>query len=252
MQGNRLFFELENLNPDVEFKGFFKRSILRKEKYRCYFGDRCIVNADNRNRCKSCRFRKCLKEGMSIEGIDQINHETIISRLLCSLSGVRMGRIPKLVKEKALAEYHLSSSSTENDDFNSPLPSPTCSQSMHSINIPSNDFELQFIDDSSFLDQIDSTVFEHPVEKLPLDPSKSDVSNERIMKDTDEFSQNTLPRIGQLVKKIPQTIIEAKLNDEESSFLRYLRWTIIEISHRYNVSTRQVIERMKTMIDRGV
>ena len=50
------------------FQGFFKRSILRKEKYRCYFGDRCVINADNRNRCKSCRFHKCLKEGMSVEG----------------------------------------------------------------------------------------------------------------------------------------------------------------------------------------
>ncbi|CAF1244366.1 unnamed protein product, partial [Adineta steineri] len=78
-------------------KGFFKRSILRKEKYRCYFGDGCVINTDNRNRCKSCRFQKCLKEGMSVEG-------------------VRMGRIPKLVKEKALAEHRLSSSSIENED----------------------------------------------------------------------------------------------------------------------------------------
>jgi len=51
------------------FKGFFKRSILRKEKYRCYFGDKCVINSDNRNRCKSCRFQKCLKEGMSVEGL---------------------------------------------------------------------------------------------------------------------------------------------------------------------------------------
>ena len=163
-----------------------------------------------------------------------------------------MGRIPKLVKEKALAEHHLSSSSTENDDYNSPLPSPSCSQSMHSINIPSNDFELPFIDDPSFLDQIDSTVFDHPADKLLLDSSKSNVSNDRRINDSEEFSQNILPRIGQLVKKIPQTIIEAKLNDEESSFLRYLRWTMIEISHRCNAYNRQVIERMKTMIDHGV
>ncbi|CAF4189157.1 unnamed protein product, partial [Adineta steineri] len=59
-------------------KGFFKRSILRKEKYRCYFGDKCIINSDNRNRC------------------------------------VRMGRIPKSVKEKALAEH--TSSSIENEE----------------------------------------------------------------------------------------------------------------------------------------
>ncbi|CAF0734946.1 unnamed protein product [Didymodactylos carnosus] len=50
-------------------KGFFKRSILRKEKYRCYFGDTCSINIKNRNRCKSCRFYKCLIEGMSNESI---------------------------------------------------------------------------------------------------------------------------------------------------------------------------------------
>ncbi|CAF1135320.1 unnamed protein product [Adineta steineri] len=66
-------------------KGFFKRSILRKEKYRCYFDNSCIINVTNRNRCKACRFRRCIGEGMSVDG-------------------VKMGRIPKLVKERALRE----------------------------------------------------------------------------------------------------------------------------------------------------
>ncbi|CAF3092333.1 unnamed protein product [Rotaria sp. Silwood2] len=66
-------------------KGFFKRSILRKEKYRCYFDNSCLINVANRNRCKACRFRQCIDEGMSVDG-------------------VKMGRIPKLVKERALKE----------------------------------------------------------------------------------------------------------------------------------------------------
>ncbi|CAF1046874.1 unnamed protein product [Adineta ricciae] len=66
-------------------KGFFKRSILRKEKYRCYFDSTCLINVTNRNRCKACRFRRCIDEGMSVDG-------------------VKMGRIPKLVKERALIE----------------------------------------------------------------------------------------------------------------------------------------------------
>ncbi|CAF1512032.1 unnamed protein product [Rotaria sp. Silwood1] len=66
-------------------KGFFKRSILRKEKYRCYFDNACLINVANRNRCKACRFRRCIDEGMSVDG-------------------VKMGRIPKLVKERALKE----------------------------------------------------------------------------------------------------------------------------------------------------
>ncbi|CAF3575137.1 unnamed protein product [Rotaria sp. Silwood1] len=66
-------------------KGFFKRSILRKEKYRCYFDNSCLVNVTNRNRCKACRFQRCIDKGMSVDG-------------------VKMGRIPKLVKERALLE----------------------------------------------------------------------------------------------------------------------------------------------------
>nr|ASL70580.1 nuclear receptor [Brachionus plicatilis] len=64
-------------------KGFFKRSTLRKEKYRCYFGNSCPMAPDSRNRCKACRYRRCCEVGMSIQG-------------------AKMGRIPKAEKEKAL------------------------------------------------------------------------------------------------------------------------------------------------------
>lgn len=66
-------------------KGFFKRSIPKADKYKCFYQGQCTLNPQERNRCKSCRFRRCLDVGMSVEG-------------------VRMGRIPKLEKEKALAE----------------------------------------------------------------------------------------------------------------------------------------------------
>ncbi|CAF1435496.1 unnamed protein product, partial [Didymodactylos carnosus] len=69
-------------------KGFFKRSILRQEKYRCFFGNTCVFNGETRNRCKSCRFKKCIAEGMSMEA-------------------VKMGRIPKRIKEKALKEQEV-------------------------------------------------------------------------------------------------------------------------------------------------
>ncbi|XP_062583041.1 uncharacterized protein LOC134244807 [Saccostrea cucullata] len=64
-------------------KGFFKRSTIRGEKYKCFFGGQCEITPQNRNRCKSCRFRLCLESGMSLEA-------------------VKMGRIPKLEKERAL------------------------------------------------------------------------------------------------------------------------------------------------------
>ena len=41
---------------------------LRKQKYRCFFGSNCPLMPENRNRCKACRFRRCLEAGMSIDG----------------------------------------------------------------------------------------------------------------------------------------------------------------------------------------
>ncbi|CAH1785408.1 unnamed protein product [Owenia fusiformis] len=66
-------------------KGFFKRSITNEQKYKCFFGGSCQLTPQNRNRCKSCRFQRCLSTGMSVEA-------------------VKMGRIPKVDKERALEE----------------------------------------------------------------------------------------------------------------------------------------------------
>ncbi|CAF3489199.1 unnamed protein product [Rotaria socialis] len=67
-------------------KGFFKRCISRGISSHCLSGNKCTVSTDTRNRCKSCRFRRCIEQGMS-------------------MNSVKMGRIPKKVKEKAL-RYH--------------------------------------------------------------------------------------------------------------------------------------------------
>lgn len=41
---------------------------------------------ETRNRCKACRFKRCVEQGMAMES-------------------VKMGRIPKKVKERALRDY---------------------------------------------------------------------------------------------------------------------------------------------------
>nr|ASL70503.1 nuclear receptor [Brachionus rotundiformis] len=76
-------------------KGFFKRSILRNEYYKCFFGNNCVLNPKNRNRCKACRFKKCIQAGMSF-------------------SGIKMGRIPKAEKMKAIES--LRQTGDENDE----------------------------------------------------------------------------------------------------------------------------------------
>lgn len=82
-------------------KGFFKRCTLKTEMYTCFFGNACPITAKNRNRCKSCRFRKCLEVNMSIQG-------------------AKMGRIPKAIKEQAIKNYIESNVHSSNETNDTP------------------------------------------------------------------------------------------------------------------------------------
>ncbi|KAK0405826.1 hypothetical protein QR680_018218 [Steinernema hermaphroditum] len=44
---------------------FFRRSVLQQRKYVCRRDDNCPIGNDARNMCRSCRFKKCIKLGMS-------------------------------------------------------------------------------------------------------------------------------------------------------------------------------------------
>jgi len=50
-------------------KGFFKRTVQNKRKYRCYKNGSCIIDKIQRNRCQYCRFQKCLSKGMIIAAV---------------------------------------------------------------------------------------------------------------------------------------------------------------------------------------
>ncbi|KAL3997359.1 Zinc finger C4 type (two domains) family protein [Acanthocheilonema viteae] len=50
-------------------KGFFRRTIQKKIEYVCYKQGNCLVDQKNRNRCQSCRFKKCLQLGMRQESV---------------------------------------------------------------------------------------------------------------------------------------------------------------------------------------
>lgn len=49
-------------------KGFFRRSLHRKEEYKCSNEGKCVIELTNRNSCASCRYKKCLSVGMSKDG----------------------------------------------------------------------------------------------------------------------------------------------------------------------------------------
>ncbi|KAK6061485.1 zinc finger, C4 type [Cooperia oncophora] len=50
-------------------KGFFKRTVQNKKHYQCSADSSCHVDKTCRKRCPSCRFAKCMAEGMKIEAV---------------------------------------------------------------------------------------------------------------------------------------------------------------------------------------
>ncbi|XP_061166416.1 nuclear hormone receptor family member nhr-6-like [Saccostrea echinata] len=48
-------------------KGFFKRTVQKNPNYVCTGNKKCKINKDQRKRCQSCRFQKCLSVGMNKE-----------------------------------------------------------------------------------------------------------------------------------------------------------------------------------------
>jgi len=49
-------------------KGFFKRTVQNRKNYVCLRGSQCPVTIATRKKCPACRFEKCLKMGMKLEG----------------------------------------------------------------------------------------------------------------------------------------------------------------------------------------
>jgi len=50
-------------------KGFFRRTILRNQKFTCRFNKRCVIDKNFRCACRYCRFQKCVAVGMKREAI---------------------------------------------------------------------------------------------------------------------------------------------------------------------------------------
>lgn len=49
-------------------KGFFKRTVQNRRVYTCVADGNCEINKAQRNRCQYCRFKKCIEQGMVLQG----------------------------------------------------------------------------------------------------------------------------------------------------------------------------------------
>ncbi len=78
-------------------KGFFRRTVRRKQHYTCRFESECIVDRDHRNACRCCRFDKCIQVGMRPEAV-QNERDRISSKHIKRTTGAahrsRGGTIP--------------------------------------------------------------------------------------------------------------------------------------------------------------
>ncbi|CAJ0935478.1 unnamed protein product, partial [Mesorhabditis belari] len=50
-------------------KGFFKRTVQNKKLYQCSADQNCTVDKSCRKRCPSCRYKKCIDQGMKVEAV---------------------------------------------------------------------------------------------------------------------------------------------------------------------------------------
>jgi hypothetical protein len=197
-----------------------------------------------------------------------------------------MGRIPKSVKEKALAE-HISSTRENEDPSQSTLSRipPLTSDPIDPILMPSIiDSTLPLIDEHSLFADLDTVPIGNQLNcqtpppftasllsssyryELPdnftIDETKSEEMehDDRIVKLNptaltnymtnceERFARNVIGRMRTIVDKISHPTACTELDYEESSFIRHLRWKMFDLSNTYNGRTRQLIERMNSMI----
>lgn len=74
MNGNSGFGQLELGSVLVvsRCKGFFKRTVQNRRVYTCVADGNCEITKAQRNRCQYCRFKKCIEQGMVLQGSYQL------------------------------------------------------------------------------------------------------------------------------------------------------------------------------------
>ena len=74
MNGNSGYgrLELGSVLVVSRCKGFFKRTVQNRRVYTCVADGNCEITKAQRNRCQYCRFKKCIEQGMVLQGSYQL------------------------------------------------------------------------------------------------------------------------------------------------------------------------------------
>lgn len=62
-----------NIHQFYRCKGFFKRTVQNRRIYTCVADGTCEITKAQRNRCQYCRFKKCIEQGMVLQGQNALN-----------------------------------------------------------------------------------------------------------------------------------------------------------------------------------
>ncbi|UYV67270.1 Hr39, partial [Cordylochernes scorpioides] len=82
-------------------KGFFKRTVQNKKNYVCVRGGGCHITVVTRKKCPACRFDKCLKMGMKLEG----EWRAVTCTAAGWLPGAEEADIPPLIQDILSVEH---------------------------------------------------------------------------------------------------------------------------------------------------
>ncbi|CAF1352745.1 unnamed protein product [Adineta steineri] len=94
-------------------KGFFRRSIKERapSRYKCMDNGTCEMTVATRNACRYCRFQRCIKVGMSVEG-SRIGRQSNLFKHHMRMMLQRNGQIPNATMLHQIV--HSTTSSTRN------------------------------------------------------------------------------------------------------------------------------------------
>lgn len=85
-------------------KGFFKRTVQNRRVYTCVADGNCEITKAQRNRCQYCRFKKCIEQGMVLQG--KIIFRTNVNKVINISSRYLKSQI-KLFKMKLMANVKI-------------------------------------------------------------------------------------------------------------------------------------------------
>lgn len=76
-------------------KGFFKRTVQNRRVYTCVADGNCEITKTQRNRCQYCRFKKCIEQGMVLQGKNHrfLTFQLFLISSICFIA-VREDRMP--------------------------------------------------------------------------------------------------------------------------------------------------------------